>query len=262
MTATIDNPRRQRSLSKLDSIRDQIEDRGYELTLTDDTVENIADLGFRGGNLLLALVAVDMLIEERPITLRGAMYRLVSLGWLPSTDLKHYTRTGRILTRLREFGVVPYDWIVDGVRATNKPSSWAGLEDFTETVKRSYRLDFWAGLEHYVHVICEKDAIAGTLSPVTREYDVALSPIRGYSSLSFVHEIASTWNATKKPIFVYYLGDFDPSGFDLERDIREKLREQCRETHPCMGTSAPEPARLGDILPAVLDRVLGRKGVA
>src|SRR5262249_22276896 len=26
-----------------------------------------------------------------------------------------------------------------------------------------------------------------------------------------------------KPIYAYYLGDFDPSGFDLERDLREKL---------------------------------------
>ena len=58
--------------------------------------------------------------------------------------------------------------------------------------------------------------MAGTLGPVTREYDDSLSPIRGYSSLSFAHEIASTWSSIEKPIFCYFLGDFDASGFDLK----------------------------------------------
>jgi hypothetical protein len=30
-----------------------------------------------------------------------------------------------------------------------------------------------------------------------------------------------TWEHT--PIFAYYLGDYDPSGFDIERDLRERL---------------------------------------
>ena len=120
-------------------------------------------------------------------------------------------------------GAVPFTWLVDNLRATVKPSSWSGIEDYIEVVRDTYRKDFWDGLPEYVHVICEKDAIAGTLARITREYDVALSPIRGYASLSFAHEIASVWRRTDKPITCYYLGDFDPSGFDLERDIREKL---------------------------------------
>jgi hypothetical protein len=89
-------------------------------------------------------------------------------------------------------------------------------------------LDFWGRLPHYVHFIVEKDAIAGTLSPVTNEFDVSLSPIRGYSSLSFLHDIAESWSRIQKPVFCYYLGDFDPSGFDLERDVREKLARYCQ----------------------------------
>jgi hypothetical protein len=216
-------------LPNLDSLRDRIAELGYDLRLDGESIANISALGFRGENLPLALVATNILLDEEPITLRGLMYRVVSAGWLPSTDNAHYRRILRLMTRLREAGIVPYEWIVDGVRSTMKPSSWAGITDFGETVRDAYRKDFWAGLPHYVHVICEKDAIAGTLSPVTSEYDVALSPIRGYSSLSFAHEIACTWNHTDKPVFCYYLGDFDPSGFDLERDIREKLERQVDE---------------------------------
>jgi hypothetical protein len=75
----------------------------------------------------------------------------------------------------------------------------------------------------YVAVFVEKDAIAGTIQPVTTENDVALHVCRGYASISFAGEIADVWADIQKPIFAYYLGDFDPSGFDLERDLREKL---------------------------------------
>jgi hypothetical protein len=166
-------------------------------------------------------------LDEQPLTLRGLMYRVVSAGWLPSTDKEHYNRLGRLMTCLREAGVVPFSWIVDNVRETIKPSSWSGLSDYIDTVQEAYRKDFWAQLPEYVHVFVEKDAIAGVLAPVTRKYDVALSPIRGYVSLSFAHEIGEAWGDIEKPITGYYLGDFDPSGFDLERDLRDKLTRYC-----------------------------------
>jgi hypothetical protein len=181
-------------------------------------------LGFRSATADLALAAVEILEAEQPISGRGLFYRMVSAGYLPSTDKTHSQRLGRITTTLRERGVVPFQWIVDGVRATLKPSSWSGLADFGETVRRAYRKDFWASLPEYVHVFCEKDAMAGVLQPITYEYDVSLSVIRGYVSLSFAYEIASQWAAIEKPITAYYFGDFDPSGFDLERDLREKLK--------------------------------------
>jgi hypothetical protein len=232
MTATaaaITASKRSRAKSKLDSVLARIAER-HDLRMDRESAERIAGCGFHGENLALAIVASDILLVEQPITLRGLMYRVVSAGWLPSTDRQHYARLGRLITRLREAGVVPFSWIVDGVRSTDKPSSWSGLADYARAVRDCYRRNFWAGLPHYVHFIVEKDAVAGTLSPVTREYDVALSPIRGYSSLSFAHSIASTWNEIEKPIFCYFLGDFDASGFDLERDLREKLHRYCNKS--------------------------------
>src|SRR5690606_7414642 len=107
-------------------------------------------------------------------------YRVVAAGWLPSTDKQHYDRIGRVMGTLRESGVVPFRWIVDNLRSTMKPSSWSGLDDFADTVRDAYRKDFWQHLPTYVHVFVEKDAIAGVIQPVTSQYDVALSPCRGY----------------------------------------------------------------------------------
>lgn len=222
-----ENRRRGRPRLDPDAIRVALTDAGFTPTLSDESYERLIASGFRAKNLLLACVAAQIALHEKPLTLRGLMYRVVSAGILPSTDREHYTRLGRVLTTLRESGLVPFAWIVDNVRQTIKPSSWSGLTDFVDTVQAAYRKDFWTSLPEYVHVLVEKDALAGTLSPVTHEYDVALSPIRGYASLSFAHEIAETWNQIQKPIHAYYLGDFDASGFDLERDLRDKLARYC-----------------------------------
>jgi hypothetical protein len=205
-------------LANLDSL-------GIKCRLTKDTLSRIVGAGFRVDSNALAAILCQEAATLHPITLRGLFYRVVSTGFLPSTDKEYYDRVGRMVTRLRRKGLIPYDWIVDSVRSTDKPSSWSGLGDFAETVRRAYRKDFWKHMPCYIHVFTEKDAIAGVIQPVTREYDVRLSPIRGYTSESFVWGIADQWKRIEKPIFAAYLGDYDPSGFDIERDLRAKLAD-------------------------------------
>jgi len=88
-----------------------------------------------------------------------------------------------------------------------------------------YRRDFWASLPVCVVIIVEKDTVAGRIAPVTREYDVALHPSRGFSSTSFAWSIASEWANINKPIVAYYIGDHDPSGHEIESSVRKTLRD-------------------------------------
>lgn len=162
------------------------------------------------------------------MTLRQLFYRLVSAGHLPSTDKKYYRQIGRVMNRLRRSGDVPMPWMVDNTRATMKPSSWSGVEDFAEHARRLYRRDFWAQQPVCVEILLEKDATAGSLWPITRKYDVSLHVNRGYSSLSFAYSVAELWCRVRKPIHAYYLGDYDPSGRDLERFIRKEIAHHAR----------------------------------
>jgi hypothetical protein len=205
----------------------------------------------RDDNLAFAAASMELLYANRPDTVRGNMYLLVSRGgWLPDTSDKSYDKTQRMLKNLRVSGVVPFDWVVDNVRSTIKPSSWAGLDDFAETVARAYRLDFWSRLPDYIEVIVEKDTVAGKLSAVTRQYNVPLHPIRGYSSITYAHDIARSWDRIDKPITVYYFGDHDPSGRDLERDIYESLEHfSKREFNWCRLGIDPEDFELYDVKP-------------
>lgn len=181
------------------------------------------DAGFHRSSLRLAVAAFGISKREQPITLRGLFYRLVSAGLLADTGNKNYDKAKRTVAKLRKKRVIPYKWIVDNLRSTMKPPSWSGICDFAEVAQKSYRLDFWERLPEYVHILSEKDAIAATLASVTTDYDVRLSPLRGYASLSFLHQIGDLWSRIEKPIHVYYLGDYDPSGFDIERSAREGL---------------------------------------
>jgi hypothetical protein len=187
--------------------------------------ELLVDAGLAGKTLPLAAVAVELLAERQPDTVRGIMYAVVSAGWLPDTSRKSYSRIQRILNVLRKKRIIPYKWIVDNIRSTEKPSSWSGLADFTDTVREAYRKDFWASLPDYVCIIVEKDTAAGRIAPVTREYDVPLHPLRGFSSTTFAYAIGDEWSRIEKPIHCYYIGDHDPSGRMIEESIRERLTE-------------------------------------
>ena len=87
--------------TNLHSLLAELRDHGFELGLTDEVYRIVIRSGLRPKNLALAAVAVDLLMDEHPTTLRGLFYRVVSAGLLPSTDKKHSARLGRVMTRLR-----------------------------------------------------------------------------------------------------------------------------------------------------------------
>ena len=47
---------------------------------------------------------------------------------------------------------------------------------------------------------------------------------RGYASLSYLYEAAQAIRHQGKPAYIYYFGDWDPSGVDIPRNIEEQLR--------------------------------------
>jgi hypothetical protein len=181
--------------------------------------------GLRSKTLPLACVVVELLAARRPDTVRGIMYAVVSAGWLPDTSVRSYRLVQRILNTLRKKRVIPFDWVVDNIRETRKPSSWTGLDDFADTVSNVYRKDFWAQLDEHICIIVEKDTVAGRIWPVTDEYDVALHALRGFSSTTFASEIGLQWATIERPITAYFIGDHDPSGLGIETSINSPLRD-------------------------------------
>jgi hypothetical protein len=164
---------------------------------------------------------------EHPVSLRGVYYRVVSAGAVDKTE-KGYRLVSRQLIKLRAAGVVPYTWITDGTRLMRKPRSYRDIDQMLANAAASYRRSIWDTQPHEVIVLSEKDAISGTVYPVTAAWDVELGITRGYSSVTFAHSIAETVNDNTiagKTTFIYQLGDHDPSGVDGWRALQASVRE-------------------------------------
>lgn len=159
---------------------------------------------------------------DGPLTLRQVFYRLVAAQAVTNIE-REYKRLSNVLTKARRAGLVDDTRIVDRMRQTHRLPCWADVPEFLRAVRRSYRREKWAGQPCYLEVWCEKDAVAGVLQPVTDDHEVTLYPCRGYNSYSALREAADRFAASGKPNLILYLGDFDPSGQDMPRDVRARL---------------------------------------
>jgi len=158
------------------------------------------------------------------LTLRQIYYQLVSHAGLRNIQ-SNYKRLSSVISEARLAGLVDWDVLEDRIRQPVRHPEFDGIPDLMEAAISSYRLPRWNGQKHYVEVQCEKDALAGVLRPLTDEFHVVLMVNRGYSSMSAMYEgarrLSSRGKGKKKTIL--YVGDHDPSGEDMVRDIRDRL---------------------------------------
>lgn len=166
---------------------------------------------------------VATLVENPPMTVRQVFYQLVNQGVIEKTEGEYKTTVGRLLTKMRLDGDIPFDWLADGTRWMRKPTTYSSMEQALRRTAEMYRRSLWDRQESYVEVWLEKEALAGVLYDVTEEWDVPLMVTRGYGSLSFLYNAAETITAYGKPTYLYYFGDYDPSGVDISRNVHERI---------------------------------------
>jgi hypothetical protein len=95
------------------------------------------------------------------------------------------------------------------------------------TAGRTFHLARWATQAHAVEVWIEKDALVGLLEDICFELDVPYFSCRGYVSQSAMYEAAqriiNRYETFGIKTTILHLGDHDPSGIDMTRDIQERL---------------------------------------
>jgi hypothetical protein len=168
---------------------------------------------------ILAVLAVS-----NPQSVRQLFYQLVTRGAIDKTEADYKQTVCRLTAEMRRSGELPYDWLADSTRWMRKPTTYASLNSMLEHQQDFYRRDLWAEQDAYVEVWLEKDALSGVLYDVTSEWDVPLMVTRGYPSLSFLHSAAAQIREEKRPVYLYYFGDHDPSGVDITRAVEEGIR--------------------------------------
>jgi hypothetical protein len=175
----------------------------------------------------------EVAAAERPITVRGIFYRVMSMGLVPKTDKANkatgepsgYGIVQRETLKLRRAGELPYHWITDGTRLRLQPETFSDAQAALDNTARMYRRSLWIYQHAHIEVWAEKDAITGVVYPVTEQYDVPLLIARGYSSETFLYTTAAEINDEGNPAYIYQLGDHDRDGVRAWKHISRKLRE-------------------------------------
>jgi hypothetical protein len=126
---------------------------------------------------------------------------------------------------MRWAGEIDFDWVTDYTRWMRRPDSYSSLGSLLRLTAETYRRSLWDNQDAYVEVWLEKDALSGVLLPVTAQWDVPLMVTRGYPSLSFLHGAAVTIARQDRPTYLYYFGDYDPSGMDIPRAVERGIRK-------------------------------------
>ena len=164
-------------------------------------------------------------LEERPSTVRGMYYRMVSKGFLPKDD-RAYNLVQQTLLRMRRDGLLPWRWITDSSRRVWRYARFGDMASYAEYVASNYRKDYWQDSPVNVEVWCEKDAMQGVIAPVVlQEFGLELHVSKGQSSASYIYEAAESIKEDGRPTVVYILSDFDPAGFRIAEKIEAGLRE-------------------------------------
>lgn len=159
------------------------------------------------------------------LTLRQLYYQFVSRDFIENKQ-SEYKRLGSIINDARLAGLISWEAIVDRTRNLESNSHWTGPKQFMDSVTPQFQMDKWKSQENRVEVWIEKDALAGVIERVCSRNDVAYFSCRGYTSQS------EMWSASQRLIeyrdtgqtpIIIHLGDHDPSGIDMSRDIFDRL---------------------------------------
>jgi len=172
---------------------------------------------------LLAQVQEIIDSYDFALTLRQIYYQLVAKQII-SNEQSNYRKISRLCVAGRDEGILPEEGFADRLRIIDKLSSWVDLNEFMETVKRSYHKNKWQNQPKYLEIWTEKDALRSVLSQVTYQYDVSLMVSRGQLSRTAIYEASERYKAQgDKEYYLYYCGDFDPSGLSIYNSIKERL---------------------------------------
>jgi hypothetical protein len=159
------------------------------------------------------------------LSLRQLYYQLVARDYIENT-IQSYKRVGNVISDARNAGLVDWNAIEDRGRAPYLPPAWDDPAQIVKAAASQFRIDRWKGQPNYVEVMVEKDALSGILRPVCSRLHVRFTANKGYSSSTAMYDAGQRFAEAAddgRELHLIYLGDHDPSGIDMTRDIKERL---------------------------------------
>lgn len=185
---------------------------------------------FRGKSPKL-IERIDQIVQEyqaqgQMLTVRQLYYQLVARGIIENTE-RSYKNTTDLVNNARLAGLLDWSAIEDRTREVVIRGHWSSPWGMLSSAINSYHEDLWDNQDTRVIVIVEKEALAGVLTSVCYQHDVPFLAARGYPSSSVLRDFAigPMMDAVQagQSIQILHLGDHDPSGIDMSRDLEERF---------------------------------------
>lgn len=185
------------------------------------------EINFRDNSLNLINRVNDIITEYQAkgysLTLRQVYYQLVARAVIPNNE-RSYKNLGNIISDGRLAGLIDWLAIEDRTRNLRGNSHWDTPAGVIHSAAYSFAIDKWKDQTAYIEVWVEKDALVGVVGQVCGRLDVSYFSCRGYVSQSEMWVAARRLERhSDKHIIILHLGDHDPSGKDMSRDIIDRL---------------------------------------
>lgn len=170
-------------------------------------------------------IIADYAGQGYDLTLRQLYYQFVARGLIENSQ-RSYKNLGEIINDARLAGLIDWQHITDRTRNLRQNGHWSSPSDIMLSAAYGYAIDKWASQEYRPEVWVEKDALAGVVGTVCERLDVPYFSCRGYTSQSEMWVAAQRllrYGREDKTPIIFHLGDHDPSGRDMTRDIVDRL---------------------------------------
>lgn len=163
--------------------------------------------------------------EGYDLTLRQLYYQFVARGWIENSE-RSYKRLGKLISDARLAGLLHWDVMVDRTRELHWISHWDSPAEIVRSCAKQYRIDTRADQPNYIEVWVEKEALAGIVLAACKVLDVHCLIDRGFVSQSAMWQAARRlYTHQDQHRIIIYLGDHDPSGLDMSRDILDRIND-------------------------------------
>ena len=159
------------------------------------------------------------------LTLRQLYYQFVARDLLPNT-LRSYKNLGNVISAARLAGEIDWLAITDRTRFLRGNNHWNTPAELVEEQAERFNIDHWEDQAARAEVWIEKDALVGVIAGACESLDVDYFSCRGYVSQSEMWRAAARlgrYIVDGQAVHIFHLGDHDPSGLDMTRDICDRL---------------------------------------
>jgi hypothetical protein len=198
------------------------------------------EIAFRPATLAIIdqanVICAEYAAAGYSLTLRQLYYQFVSRGLIDNRQ-SEYKRLGSIVDDARYAGLLDWDYIIDRTRRLQERPAWGTAREadakvnsktFVDAVMPQFQIRKWDTQSLRMEVWIEKDALVDVIARPANDLQVPFFASRGYNSTSnawkAAQRIEGYYDDGAKRVVILHLGDHDPEGIDMTRDIEDRFR--------------------------------------